>query len=214
MQFRKKSYNEQQNEKLIQLPFYGVRGSIKKIVEDGNYYLVTRYGSFGEDGEVLPTPKKRKNEIRDNFVHDLKKYLENNHDKYLTILSEQSKKVFHKKKTMILAAIASAIAGLSAGATILTSSQFSYLLLTIFFVSFIVSCYQIHDLKEIMKEEKRQKFIHQYKHYSNELNMYNIQKEKIKKYGDTRYSNVYQHEEDKVIDINKKRIKKKEEFIA
>ena len=126
MSFRNKIYDTkkvEQNKKLIQLPFYGIRGSIKNIVEDGNYYLVTRYGMLGEDGEVLPTPKKRKSEIHDNYVQDLKKYLENNHAKYLTILSEQSKKVFHKKKTMILAAIAVVIAGLSAGATIFVSND-------------------------------------------------------------------------------------------
>ena len=215
LQFRSKYLNDDKHDTaLFQLPFFGDGGSIKKIVEDGNYLFVTRYNVLGEDGVVLPTPKSKIGQLNENCVSDLKKYLERNHSKYLTNLSEQSKKVFHKKRTIILAVISILVAAVSALSTILISNQVSYLFLTMFFVSFIVSCTQIHELKEIFKEEDRQKFIHQYKLYFNKLNQYNIQKEKSKGRGDTRYSSVRQQKENKVIDINKKKIKEKEKMIV
>ena len=197
---------KEKDNKTFSLPYYGVRGSIKNITSDGDYLLVTRYGIAGTTGEKLPTPKRKKKELQENIINDIRRYLEVNNSKYLTSLSKQSKRYLSKKKTIILASIATLITGFSVLGTALTSGNISYMFMTIFFISFIANCHEFSELKEIIQEEKRQKFIHQYKDYSNKLNTYNIRREKEKNKNNTKYASVSKNASDKIIDINKKKV--------
>lgn len=200
---------KENDNKTFSLPYYGVRGSIKDITAEGDYLLVTRYGIAGTTGEKLPTPKRKKRELQENIINDIRRYLEANNSKYLTSLSKQSKRYISKKKTIILTSIATLVTSLSVLGTVLTSGNISYMFLTIFFASFIANCHEFSELKEIIQEEKRQRFIHQYKDYSNKLNLYNIKKEKEKNRDNTKYTSVSKNISDKVIDINKKKILEK-----
>ncbi len=204
-----KVLTKEKDNKTFSLPYYGVRGSIKNITSDGDYLIVTRYGIAGTTGEKLPTPKRKKRQLQENIINDIRRYLEANNSKYLTSLSKQLKRYIPKKKTIILASIATLITGLSILGTVLTSGNISYMFLTIFFVSFIANCHEFSELKEIIQEEKRQKFIHQYKDYSNKLNSYNLKREKEKNRSNTKYTSVSKNISDKIIDINKKKILEK-----
>ena len=204
-----KLFAQKKDDNNYSLPFYGVRGSIKKVSLDGDYLLVTRYGASGEDGEKLPTPMNKRKELQKNLIDDLKKYLEINESKYFTSLSNQSKKCFSKKKVIILAIVSSLITVLSLLGFVLIPNNLSYAFLSAFFVSFIASCHELSELKELYDEEKRQKFIHQYEDYYNKINLYNIHKDKEKQRKSTKNADFSRNSSDKVIDINKKKILEK-----
>ena len=190
---------------LWKTPFYGVKGSISKVVLDDDRYLVTRYDVNGNDGEVLPTPKRRKKELYGNYIHDVKGYLEANHMRYLSSLSNQLKAKILKKDILIKVLVCSLFVLLSGLGIAFTTGSLLYFSILSFVVSFVASCYKFNDLKKVMDEEKRQDFIHEYKSYVNELNEYNMDREKI--YSNrTQYSNIV-NDRDKVIDYNRKLVK-------
>lgn len=201
---------ENEEEILYRVPFYGQRGSINKIVENGNYYSVTRYGLDGEDGEILITPKKYKSQLLGNYIDDVKKYLEANNTKYLVNIDNQLRKNIDKKKLTIGTLISVCISALSISGVVFTSETISNVCLGTFFFSFIASCYELNLLKECFQEEKRQEFINEYKGYVNELNEFNLNREKSKESPHTIYSNIKNQEVNKVMDITNKRILKKE----
>ena len=199
-------YDQEQENIIYQSPFYGIKGSISKVVEQDNRYLVTRYDVDGKDGEVFELSKKCKNDLHENYISDIKNYLEINHTKYLTSLSNQAKSQFPKKKILILSVVLAAITAVSGLGIIFTTEAMFYLFSMTFFFSFMASCHYTHLLRSCLVEEKRQEFIHQYKEYTEVLNAYNITNEKNNIHHPTMYSNVSKIDQDKVIDIEKRKI--------
>ncbi len=205
--FRGKKVNE--NSSFV-VPFYGVRGSIKSISLDGNYFDVIRYGVNGEDGERLVTPKKYEKNLMINYIDDVKKYLEVNDTKFLSVKGNLSKKVFSKKKIILGTLISTLLATSSILGTIFSAEMVSYTFLTLFFFSFIASCYEVNELKKYIEEEKNKKFINEYKKYQDTINSYNISIDKLKENVKTNYNGLGKKvDENKVIDIDKKKILKK-----
>ena len=203
---------ENEEEILYHVPFYGQRGSINKIVENGNYYSVTRYDLYGNDGEVLITPKRYKNKLLGNYIDDVRKYLEANNTKYMVNIDNQLRKDIDKKKLAIGAIISVCISALSISGVVFTTKTISNVCLGTFFFSFIASCYELNLLRECLQEEKRQKFINEYKCYVNELNEFNLNNERSKESPHTVYSNIKNQEVGKVMDIANKKVLKKESF--
>ena len=206
-----KRKKEVTNENIIlESPFYGVRGSIQKVVQvkDQPTILVTRYGENGKSAEVLPTPKKYLKGILKNCMDDIKTYLAVNHDKYLTHLHLQSKVPYSKKKILISTITSLTLSILSAVGFILTSGTTFYLFLAAFICTIITSSEELLQLKKCLEEEKRQKFIHHYKKYVSIVNEYNIKNDKENKNHPIRNEKVLPYDKDKIIDINKTRILK------
>ena len=208
--FLKGKRMQQEQKLLLRSPFYGLKGSISRITKDGNYYLVTRYDTNGKDGETFPTPTKKKNEIVENYIDDIKNYLEANHTKYLMSLNQQSKKRLSKKTAILLASIFGTLAISSVVGTLFTTGVLSQAFLTSFFFTFIISYHELHVLKDCIVEEKIQDFIHEYKGYIKKVNDFNIKNDRKNRGKETIYSNVSTQEENKVIDIEKvKKLDKK-----
>ena len=195
------------NKDILEVPFYGERGSICKIERIDHMYQVTRYGINGEEGEVTLTPVKNKGLMK-NYIDDNKKYLEKNWEKYLTSLNQQPKSPLKKKKVIALSGISSAITIASGIGIIFAPEILMFLCLPTFLTSFITTCSELKKLNGIKKEEKEKKFRKQYEKITQEVNQYNINK----KYNSgkvTEYSNIKQDKKaNKVIGNN--RIKKLE----
>ena len=202
-----KKTKKEDNTNILQVPFYGERGSICKIERINNIYQVTHYGINGEEGEITITPAKNKGIIK-NYIDDNAKYLEKNWERYLTSLSQQPKSQPKKKKTIALSGISGSIALASAVGIIFAPETLMMACLPTFLTSFIATCSEIKKLKSIKKEEKEKKFRKQYEKITQEVNQYNINK----KYNSgklTEYSNIIQDKKaNKVIGDN--RIKKLE----
>ena len=197
----------QEKDLIYSVPFYGIKGSISKVKDDGNQYLVTRYDVNGKDGEVFPISKKKQKELIKNYVSDVKKYLEINKAKYVTLLNNQSKIKHTKLEKTILTTVYTLISTASIIGLIFATGSISYVCLATFFVSFIATCNEFNILKKDNIEGKNQEFIHKYKNYMIELNKHS----KEKQYSKTKYSTISESNTETVIDINKRKVLNKNE---
>ena len=202
----KKQAQKIQN-RTYQVPFYGLKGSIKEIKEIGNELHVTRYGPNGEDGEKLITPKKYEEELKENIIDDIKKYLEKNDTEYLVSKNNLIKEEINIKNTLIKTSVLSSIAFISLLGTIFTTKTPANISMIVFITSFIASCCEANTLKKYQEDEKRQNFIHQYDNYQHIINEYNLRKDKVKNKEQTSYKGLIDEEtNNKIIDIELKKI--------
>lgn len=200
---------KESTENILTAPFYGKRGSIYKIEQNGNIYIVTRYGVNGNEGEKLITPKRYKDKLIKNYMDDIKKYLEMNWEKYCTSLSEQPKEIISKKKIILSSTVSSTLAITSGVAIILAPESLMMISLPAFFTTFIVSCNELKKLKKYRKEEKEKVFRKQYENLTNKVNEYNIKNTSTKGYT-TNYSNIKQDKSNgKIIGDSRKRVLEK-----
>ena len=190
---------------LGEIPYYGVRGSISRIDEHGKHYYVYRYDDRGNIGNCFVIPKKYEKKLFENYIDDVKNYLDTNKEKYLTSFSSQLKTSLNLKKHFVGLSVSVVLAISSILASIFTSGVASYIGIAGFFFSFISSCYEGQILNKCMLENKRHGFIHQYKEYLNQVNEYNIKNKKFDRVDSTKYSNIVRQEEN-VIDLTKKRV--------
>lgn len=200
-----------QNDDVFSVPFYGKRGSLKSIKVDENdssYYLVTRYNINGKAGEMFPVPKKRKKELYQEYINDVKNYLDEMRTKYVTILNHSYQVDNTKMQKMLLAMVAILVTTLSLFASAAATDGMLYFFLVTFFAGFVSSCFELTSLKKIFTSEKRLNEKDEYEKYLNIYNDYHIKKERSNKKHPTRYSNLEQSN-DKVIDIELKRVLEK-----
>lgn len=200
-----------QNEDIFNVPFYGKKGTLKNVKidkNDSNYYLVTRYNLNGKDGEVFPVPKKRKKELQQEYISDVKNYLDEMRTKYVTILNHSYETDNNKKQKIILTIVTSLVTVLSLYASAIATDGMLYFFLTMFFIGFVSSCFELNALKKTITNEKRLNEKNEYEKYLNIYNDYHIKKERSKKKRPTKYSNLEQSDE-KIIDINLKRVLEK-----
>ncbi len=209
----KKTKFDEKNDNInttYKVPFYGKKGTIKTIKENGNYYIVTRQGLNGEDGEVLATPKKYKKNLMDNYLEDIQEYLDTNSAKYQTAKNNLSKKAFSKNKIVLGTLMATSITTASVLGTIFTTEAVSYAFITTLFFSFIASCHELNELKKYFEEKKNKKFIKEYKNYQEEVNAYRREKGNQNTKNNTHYNGITKEDEkDKIIDIEMKKVLKK-----
>ena len=210
MNIKKENAEIKDTKEILNVPFYGVRGSIKNIKEEENYYIVTRYNTNGKDGEILSTSKKYKKDLMKNYHDDVKKYLETNDEKFLTTKNNLSKKTFNKIDLALGTTISLSLAITSILGTIYTSGATSYAFMTTFFFTFIASCHEINQVKKYREEITNKKFIEEYKNYQEQINNYNISRDKQNKLNQTNYKGLTNKEDkNKIIDIDIKKILKK-----
>lgn len=200
-----------QNDDIFSVPFYGKRGSLKNVRIDKNdpsYYLVTRYNINGKDGDTFPVPKKRKNELYQEYIHDVKNYLDEMRTKYVTILNHSYQVDNTKKQKMFLATVMALLTIFSVFASAMATDGMLYFFLVTFFVGFVSSCFEFTSLKKSLISEKRLDEKNEYEKYLNIYNDYHIKRERSKKKHPTKYSNLEQSN-DKIIDIELKRVLEK-----
>lgn len=208
---QKNSTQTNQENAILIAPYYGQRGSIFKIEEEKNHYLVTRYDSNGKNGEKLYTPKRKRHALYKNYIDDVTKYLEKNHTKYITCKSNEPKKKIKKKQVAVKTTICSIITTASVLAGIFTKGSISYTCFTAFFVTFIASCNQFKEVKQYITQEQNRKFINFYNNYEEQVNKYNIEKDRTNsKINTTKYSKIKEEKQNKGIDLNIKRILRKD----
>ena len=205
----KNKSNQETENILYSAPFYGEKGSICKIIKDGDYYKVTRYGINGEEGEVLITPKKRRKKLINNYMEDITNYLQKESEKYLTVKSKEPKKELSKKRIIIVSSISVILTIVSGLGMIFTTETIMSACIPTFVISFIVSCGELNELKKYLTNEKNKKFRKTYENYKKEINEYNITKD-IEQKEKTKYTSINQNKQNKVIGENK--ILKKEKM--
>ncbi len=161
---------------ILELPFYGKRGSISKIVENEKTYSVIEYGIDGKDERIVMVPKKKKNyeELLQNYFQDMKCYLDRNYDQYFEYKSTRLKKKVNRKN--IYFGIGISLVSFILGVSLMMIPSMSE---TIFYIGLVIFAASISEFwatmnlrKEYRKDLKKAEFIEHFNFYSKKLEEY------------------------------------------
>lgn len=170
---------ESNNKSIIYtLPFYGVPGSISKIIAHPTGYYVVRYNIDGQERRKEPiTTKKYEKLLQDNFYPNIKQYLESTKTTYTEYKNKPSKnlniKVIHLTTTIAILVIIASFPMILSIMNGLTS--IAYLGVITLATSLSGLCVALNLTKDYHKEQNRIQFIKEYENYQQQLiNYYHV----------------------------------------
>lgn len=171
-------------EQTLSLPFYGKVGSISKIEpvyqEDQlKHYLRYEYDATGKEKTAQIVPKRQKNKIASNYYQDVKDYLLTTQSQYNTYQATRLKKKIQPKNLYLDLTISAILSCLGFGLSILSVqtasiSWITYVSIMIFAAPGAYFGIKLKEAIEYTKDQKKHKFIKQYKEYQTALNEYNL----------------------------------------
>lgn len=188
------------------LPFYEKKGTIKKIDENDNFYLVYYYGVTPKEETLIAVQKNTKNfnSLCDNYYNDLKGYLEKNSVKYETYKYTKRKKIVNSKLIDILNLSTIILIGMSIP-LLLNPNALFFLGITLNAISVPILLTSIKLSKEEKDDKKKADFINKYNELEHRLRLYNQEKKQTKE--ETKYNGLTPVPDNNIRDL--KIIKKK-----
>lgn len=168
---------------IFKLPFYQKGGTISKITkvvdndDEVKYYKKYEYDPKGIEKEPLQNPKNRFSDIKKEYYRDLKEYILNQSEKFQR--NKDIKKPCSKTEVTIIVSIAAMCAVLSYVAFHVVGGMW---MLAIAATGLGVSSFlAFDDIRKLNQYNNAQKFLQEYKEKGQELNEYNIERDKTKK---------------------------------
>lgn len=179
-------------EMVLQLPFYGKAGSISKIEaiskEDHvHHYLRYEYDIKGHEKQPQMVPKRQFNKLKENYFQDLKEWLACNQSKYL----EKKSKLYSPKNNNFKKICMDAVLflGVAMSGFVLACLSINAVGMglatgfgiTVFGVAGTFGVMKATEAVNYKINEKNLAFCEQYKNCEQEINEYNIERDRIKK---------------------------------
>ena len=191
------------------LPFYGKKGTIKKIEEDKDYYIVYRYGLNGKE-ETIFRIKKNKNNFKalyNNFYDDLYEYLNKAEEEYEKSKRNKLKQKYNKNNIKGLFIISSILA-ITSIPLLNTHESLGYLGIILDTIAIPTTLVALNMTKKNIEDDKKIRFI---KNYEQQKHRYETNKEdKPKNITKTTYKGISDNKENHINDLRKLLIKKPE----
>lgn len=182
--FQNKKDNIVEDDNLVllkELPFYGIGGTIYRIEEAPECYYKVLYNQDGSINSLkIPVPKKKTKNLSliiDDYINEIKKYLEVSYDKYIDCSDKEIKRVLNNKEFYMLFVI-TLLACLASIPFLFTTIWVGLLFSTISTLALYIVC-DIHK-KDKEKEKEYIIFKSQYKELQKVLDDYNVGKSIIK----------------------------------
>ena len=170
---------------LRELPFYGIAGSICRVEEAPECYYKILYNQDGSINScMIPVPKKKKknlNLVINDYIEDIKKYLNIFNDKYIDYSNNGVKTILDNRKFYILFII-TLLASISSIPFLFTTAWAGLVFSTIS----TLSLYIVLDLHKKDKEKVREcnELIKQYEELQKVLDDYEFGKSILNKSSD------------------------------
>lgn len=206
----------------LSLPFYGVSGSISKIIrtKDDNgvvQFLRIEYDCNGKekDAITMPISKTRLGSIKKNFFEDVQEYLNVNAQK-INYYQNTKKNINYQNtiQKMVISAI-STLFGITFTAFAIqtlpiSSITFAGFLITIGSASILAM--EVKEHLDYLKEQNKQDKINEYQYYQRALVNFQSEEDKKKQYSKnyTKYQGLNQEKvkgntikKTKILEINK-----------
>lgn len=190
------------------LPFYEKKGTIKKIDENDNFYLVYYYGFTPKEETLIAVQKNTKNfnSLCDNYYNDLKGYLEKNSVKYETYKYTKRKKIVNSKLIDILNLSTIILIGMSIP-LLLNPNALFFLGITLNAISVPILLTSIKLSKEEKDDREKADFINKYNELEHRLRLYNQEKKQTKE--ETKYNGLTAIPDSNIRDLKITKEKKK-----
>jgi hypothetical protein len=192
------------------LPFLGIGGTIKEIKENKKYFIVTRYGADKNDNDITCfTPKtiKNYNSLVEEYTKTLKRYLDNNSNRYKTYKKQNLKKELNKNYIYLLLSTGITMTLLSIP-LLITHDARGYLGIILNTIAIPTDLKAIKLYIENKNNQEKQKFISSYENRKKELENMSKNISKTNKKKETKYNGLNKSNNEKIVELNKYKIKK------